>query len=276
MEQPIPGAVPLAARTLIPGLLRMSTHRCPLCGAAHKQDEDHCRLCGQSLAAGSVATATQPTSIARRSTRGTKGVFLIGVGLVLAVVVTALVFDMVRENASLRQARDLVTGPADGWSIQTDDDGGFEMELPGVRTRAVIQVPGPDDGRVTAWQSTLGTDIELFAGWGQVSPPLADGARRSPVATQYLRDTVAARWMAGYGLVDEHVTMTEATVAGRPALRLQTTRSRLSVQGRDAYGHVTFILDNSTLYVLQVVTIYKDAPQLTRMARSFTLTTDTT
>jgi hypothetical protein len=250
----------------------MSKYRCPLCGATQKNEAERCRLCGQSMAPGAVATSLQPVAQSTRAPRGIKGMLVIGVGLVLGVVVLAVVFGVSRDNAQIRKGTDLVVGQADGWSTQVDEQGKFSVELPGTRTRESEPSAATDDGRLTAWHASLGSDTQVTAGWGKVSPPLANGVLATPAAYRYLRDTVALRWMAKNGLTSDFVTIDEGSAAGLPAVTLRTTQARLKFEDQDAYAHLAFALNGTTLYVLQVLTIYKDAPQLSRMAASFTVT----
>jgi hypothetical protein len=250
----------------------MSKYRCPLCGATHKDPADRCRLCGQSMAPGGVATSTQPVAQSVRAQRGIKGTVVIGLGLVLGVLVLAIVFGVARENTQIRKAKDLVVGEADGWTTQVDDQGKFSVELPGTRTRESEPSAATDDHKITAWHASLGDDGQVTVGWGKVSPALTNGVLATPAAYLYLRETVVPRWLAGNGLTSDFVTTQEGAAAGLPAVTLHTTQARLKFGGQDAYGHLTFALNGTTLYVLQVVTIYKDVPQLTRMVASFAVT----
>jgi hypothetical protein len=250
----------------------MSTHRCPLCGANHKEEAEFCRLCGQSLAPGSVATVTRSVATPVHATRGTKGMVLIGLGLVVAVLVAAVVFGVVRDNAQIRKAKELVTGEADGWTPQVDDLGKFTVALPGSRTREVLANPATDDRKLTAWHADLGDDTTVLVGWGKVTAPLVNGVIAAPAAYRYLRETVVPRWQAAGNLTTDFVTVEETGVGGLPAVAVRTTQARLALNGRDAYGSMVFALNGNTLYVLQVLSIYKDMPQLSRMASSFTVT----
>lgn len=247
----------------------MSKYRCPLCGATHKDQAERCRLCGQSMAPGAVATTVSRPAEPVRAARGTKGVVLIGAGLVMAVLGVAVVVGVVQANRQIRVAEDLVIGPADGWTVQTDEEGGFAVELPGTRTRESEVAAVTDDGRATAWTAELGDDAELKVAWGEVAPAYTDGAPVRPAAIRYLRDTTVARWLAGNRLDTTFVTVDEGGAGGLPAVTVRTTQARLALQGREAYSRATFALDGTRLYVLQVVTIYRDAPQLDRMVASF-------
>jgi hypothetical protein len=207
-----------------------------------------------------------------RAARGTKGLVFIGLGLVVAVLVAAVVFGLARENTQIRKARDLVTGEADGWTTQADDLGKFTVILPGTRTREVLMHPATDDRRVTAWHADLGDDTAVSVGWGKVSPPLVNGVLAPPAAYRYLRDTVVPRWMAANGVADDFVTVDETAAGGLPAVTVHTTQARLKHKGQDAYGALTFALNGPTLYILQVLSIYRDSPQLGRMVGSFAVT----
>jgi hypothetical protein len=250
----------------------MSNHRCPLCGANHKEEAEFCRLCGQSLAPGAVTTAAPAVARPVRAVRGTKGMVLIGLGLVVAVLLAAVVFGVVRENAQIRKARELVTGQADGWTPQPDDQGRFTIVLPGTRTREVLTHAATDDRRITAWHADLGDDTEVLAGWGKVSAPLANGVITPPAAYLYLREVVVPRWLAAGNLTANFVTIEETGAGGLPAVLVRTTQARIAHKGRDSYASLVLALNGGTLYVLQVLSIYKDMPQLSRMVDSFAVT----
>jgi hypothetical protein len=247
----------------------MSKYRCPLCGAGHKNQADHCRLCGQSMAPGAVSAISQQVAQPVQAQRGMKGMVFIGVGLMIIVVVAAVVFGVVRENSQIRKAKSLVVEEADGWTTQVDDQGLYTVELPGTRTRESTPFAGTDDRKLAAWHAELGSETQVLVGWGKVSPPLTNGALTTPAAYRYLRDSVVLRWMAGNGLSESFVTVEEGGAGGLPSVTVHTTQARLKVVDQDAYAHLTFALNGTTLYVLQVLTIYKDAPQLARMVQSF-------
>jgi hypothetical protein len=250
----------------------MSSYRCPLCGANHKGEVDHCRLCGQSLKPGAVAIKTQPVAVQTRAARGNKGILLIGLGLVALLLVGAIVLaGLGRDNKQIRAAKDLVSQTPDGWSTQVEEQGQFHVDLPGSHTRATVPFAGTDDGQVTAWQASVGNETELLAGWGTVSPTLTNGSISGPLAVRYLRDTVIPRYAAANGLDPTDARITEGSLGGLPAVTFQPTRDLLKVKGKDAFAHVTLGLSGTKLYVLQVLTVYKDAPQLPRMATSFGL-----
>jgi hypothetical protein len=249
----------------------MSKYRCPLCGAGHKDQAENCRLCGQSLTPGAVAAVpvgAQPL----RTTRGNKGLVLIGLGLVIVVLGGAVALGVARESSLVRKGEGLVVNEADGWTTQVDDQGRYTVELPGTRTREATAFVGTDDRKLSAWHAKLGSDTDVLVGWGKVSPTLTDGVLAPPAAYRYLRDTVLPRWMAGNGLTEGFVTIDETGAGGRPAVAVHSTQARLKLEGQDAYVHVTFALNGTTLYVLQVLTIYKDAPQMARMVNSFMVT----
>jgi hypothetical protein len=250
----------------------MSKYRCPLCGATHKDPAERCRMCGQSMEPGAPRVNAHQRVDPVRARRGTKGLVLIGIGLVVAIGVAAVALGLVRETTQVRKAKDLVTGEADGWTTQVDEQGRYTVALPGTRTRESTAFPATDDGRITAWHAELGTDAEILVGWGKVSPTLTDGTLAAPAAYRYLRETVVPRWMAANGLPESFVSLEEGGAGGLPAVTARTTQARLKLGDQDAYGHLTFALNGTTLYVLQVRTIYLDAPQLPRLVNSFRVT----
>jgi hypothetical protein len=247
----------------------MSSYRCPLCGANHKDAAERCRLCGQSLAPGAVDTAPRAVAKPVRAKRGIKGVVLIGLGLVFALLAGGLAFGLLRADRQVKMATDLVTGTADGWSTQAENEGQFQVDLPGTRTRSAATFAGTDDGNITAWQSSVGDDTEVLAGWGTVTPPLTDGKVSNPLAIQYLKETVIPRWAVAQGIEEKTGEFQEGTIGGLPAVMVETVQPQLKVKGKEAFAHVAVVLRGTRLYVLQVLTIYKDTPQLNRMANTF-------
>ena len=170
-ERPTRGANP-DLRAL---LVTRSRNRRPLCGANHKSDAERCRLCGQSLAPGALGLNNKQVVQPVRTARGTKGMLLVGIGLVLAVLVIALAFGVVQANSQLRKAKDLVVGEADGWTTQVDERGVFSVDLPGDRRPVTTDYPGADDGKLSGWEAVVGNDTDLVVGWGP-------RRRRSPTA----------------------------------------------------------------------------------------------
>jgi hypothetical protein len=248
----------------------MSSYRCPICGANHKSTAERCRLCGQSLAPGAVASAPPKVATTIRTQRGIKGVVLIGVGLVVALLAGAVLFGQLNNDRQVQRAKDLVSGTADGWTTQVEAEGRFQVELPGVRTRAVTTFAGTDDGNLTAWQAAIGDDTEVLVGWAKVTPPLQDGKISDSKAVEYLRTTVLQRWADANGVVSDTETRgQEIRFGGLPGLTQRTLRPAFTVKGKEAFGHVALVLRNDTLYVLQVLTIYKEQTQLSRMVGTF-------
>jgi hypothetical protein len=260
----------------------MSKYRCPLCGANHKNDAERCRLCGQSLAPGSVSQTPRGVSQPVRAQRGIKGIILIGLGLVLTLAVGAVVFGQVNENNQIRKAKDLVSGSSDGWSAQEEAEGQFTVDLPSPRTRIDLHgtatATAVDDGKLTGWQTSTGedtgvpNDTVMLAAWGTVSPPLKNDEITSAAAMQYLNETVVTRWAVANGLNPAaDLVLHEATLGGLPAIVAQSTQARSRLGTRDAFVQTVFALKGTTLYMLDVTSVLKDAPQFMRMANSFRL-----
>jgi hypothetical protein len=249
----------------------MSSYRCPLCGANHKDTAERCRLCGQSLAPGTVATAPpRATAPPPRAQRGIKGVVLIGVGLVAALIAGAVLFGLLQNDRQVQKAKDLVTGVADGWTPQAEPEGRFVVDMPGVRTRAATAFAGATDGNLTAWQASVGDDTEVLVGWAKVTPPMSNGKITDAAAIQWLQDTVLQQWAdTNHAVNDSEAKGEEAYVGGLPAVSLHSTRPAFLVKGKEAFGHVALVLRHDTLYVIQVLSIYKEQTQLGRMAASF-------
>jgi hypothetical protein len=59
---------------------------------------------------------------------------------------------------------------------------------------------------------------------------------------------------------------------GVPGVTVRTTQPRVTLDGQEAYAFITFGLNTKTLYVLRVVSIYKEADQPDRLLNSFVVT----
>jgi hypothetical protein len=267
----------------------MSTYRCPICGANHKDNVSQCRLCGADMTGRPLPVETGMHAPPPVSTKGgVKGLVLIGLGLVLLLIVAAVGLGFVRSQAVETAATKIIGKHTDGWTIQTEPDdkapggstaasgsvGHFSVELPGDRTRETIDFSGPTDGKLVVWTAKIGDDTKLQAGWGTIVPPAPGGgpngtfADQGPTRQLFLKD-LAAKWMTSNGVRSTLVTESNAFFGGLPGYVVKATTPTAKIKDKDAYAQVAFGINGDKLYVLIVTSIYKDADQLDKMMSTF-------
>lgn len=266
----------------------MSKYRCPACGANHKQFQSQCRLCGQSLAPDSMAVDT-PNSAQLLSTKGSiKGIVMIGIILVIAVVAIALVFGLVSGNKTLDKAKDKIIpgSDKDGWTTLTCTsaadsgspcivDAGYEFSvtLPGDRTKTQSSFPQVKDGKITIWTAKISSDTLITVGYGTLTPPAAPPGSAVSAATiqNYLKD-LSMQWMQSQGAPPDVVVKTDPTgIGGAPAVIARSQQHPFKMaDGREAYAQQALVLKGDKLFTITVVSVYKDAEQFDRVVNSMT------
>jgi hypothetical protein len=265
----------------------MSTYRCPICGANHKDNVSQCRLCGadmtgRPLPVDNAVHAPPPVS----AKGGVKGLVFIGLGLVLVLIVAAVALGFVRSQSVETAASKIIGKHTDGWTTQTEPDdksggstagasgGHFSVELPGDRTRETIDFTGTNDGKLVVWTAKIGDDYRLQAGWGTITPPPPGSgpsgtfADQGPTRQLFLKG-VADKWMAANGLSAANVTEGNAFFGGLPAYVVRSTTASAKLNGKAAYTQVAFGISGDKLYVLLLTSSYKDADQLDKMMSTF-------
>lgn len=267
----------------------MPTYRCPICGATHKKQVSQCRLCGADMTGRPIPAETVLSSAPPVTVKGgIKGIVLIGLGIVLLLVVGAVLFGVVRSNETVNAVKNKVVSHEDGWTVQPEPDpslpsdtptsGSFTIELPGERTHETVDFVGTNDGTLIVWTAKIGKDTILQAGSGVITPP-PPGAGPGPGGTatdqiptgQNFLSEKADQWAAKAGITNKNYTVTNTVISGSAAVVLQTTAPMTKVAGQDAYVKMAFILNGNKMYVLKVVSIYKDADQLTKMINNFSI-----
>lgn len=275
----------------------MPSYRCPACGANHKEFQPQCRLCGQSLSSTTAAAPAPQVTVKSGGGRSTKGVVLLGIGVVVAVVAIALVFGLVSGNKAIDKAKDKVLPGSlqDGWSPLTDPDGGFSVNLPGDRTKASVPFTGSVDGKATTWTAKVGKDTTLTVGYTKVERPeylTTTSALTRSAVQRFLRDfqqvkcvktvsaptTVSAAPSGAEPIeaaCEEYATvegypitgLEEVSLAGMPAIKYQYKIT--SSSGTTSYVRVLAGLRSDQLYFIRSESVYKDVEQFDRMTESF-------
>jgi hypothetical protein len=257
----------------------MSKYRCPICGAAHKEQVANCRLCGQSMAPNAIPAYEQDVKQEVHTDKSIKGVALIGAGLVIAIVLGAVLFGVLRPTKQLEQVSDLATGNRhDGWATTSSDTGKFTVDMPGEVTKESVDLAITTTGKVTGVTTYVplktNPDTYLLVASGPITlPATPPGSALSAAAAQnLLKDTVLPQWLAANKLALVEGEQQETGIAGYPALTFKTLAPKLKLQGKDAYGQVAFVLTGSTVYVIETISIYKDADQQDHMLSTFAVT----
>jgi hypothetical protein len=257
----------------------MSKYRCPICGATHKSEVAQCRLCGQSMAPNAIPAYSQEVAQEIHTDKSIKGVALIGLAVVAAIVVGAVIFGVIHPTKQIAVASDFVTGDKhDGWTTATSDAGKFVVDLPGDVTKESVDLPITDTGKVTGVTTYVplkaGADTYLLVGSGPITlPSTTTGSGMSAAAARnYLKDTIVPKWLAANNLELLEVQVQETTVAGYPALSFTTLAPKAKLQNKDAFAQVTLVLQGSTIYVIQTISVFKDAEQQAHMVGTFGIT----
>jgi hypothetical protein len=278
----------------------MSKYRCPICGATHKQYQPNCRLCGQSLAAENIPTDMPKAATPASANASIKGVFLIGLAVVLVLLVGGVAFGVVQSNRAIETAKEAVLQQnVDGWSpLVCVVEGapaaegaateaaptcivpagqGFRTELPGDRTKSNTVFAPAAGGTMETWSSTISSDTLLEVAFAPVTDP-ATGA--APVTTEKAAmDGITDAWLAGEGLSREvdstggsDVRIQETTFAGFPARLVNTPSREIAMGAERGYLRTLLVLRKDVLFVVQSTSIYESSEPFDRMVRALVFT----
>ncbi len=270
----------------------MSKYRCPICGATHKQYQPNCRLCGQSLSPENIPTDMPRAATPASANSSIKGVFLIGLGVVLVLLVGALAFGIVQSNRTIETAKEVVLQQnVDGWSplvcvvegtatetpptCTVAPGEGFKVELPGDRTKSNTPF-GPAEGtKMETWSATIGSDTLLEVAFAPITDPATGAALTSGDKDAF--DRIADAWLAGKGLSravsstgSTDVRVQETSFKGYPALLLTTPTTEVKYNNQDAYLRTLLILRDDVLFVVQTTSIYESSDPFDRMVSTLT------
>lgn len=270
----------------------MSKYRCPICGAVHKQYQPNCRLCGQSLASENIPVAGPTAATPQGSSSSIKGIFFIGAGVVLLLLIGAVAFGVVQSNRAIETAKEVVLDQnTDGWSTlvcategasteatptcTVPEGQAFSVELPGDRTKSNTPFALAEGQKMETWSTSIGDDTQLEVIFAPVTDP-STGLAPDPkdaLAIQRIGDA----WLAGEGLTREvdntgasDVKVDETTFRGHPALIITTPSTEVTLNGQDAYLQTMLVQRGDVLFVVQTTSIYKGAEQFDRMRQTLT------
>jgi hypothetical protein len=112
----------------------MSKYRCPVCGAAHKEPPDKCRLCGQVMTEG----AQVDTPLSREAPppeRGIGGIAFALIGVVLVIAILFILLGLTPANKAIDNVKSKIPvvgqQTCDGCEQLRDDEAPFTVVLPG-------------------------------------------------------------------------------------------------------------------------------------------------
>lgn len=261
-----PYALRMTNRASTCTVLVMSKYRCPVCGATHKEQPTHCRLCGQDMTGtGKIPAFTGGSRPAAVRKGGLGSVLLIAVIGVVAIAVLALVMGFTGSNDFIDNIREKIPGLApaadDGWTALDDAAGGFVAELPEEREKQFVSFPPAANGRLDQWSSVIGDETDLTISYGRVSTQPGQSAAAALVS---LGDT----WALSTGAKIDDTT--ETTFRGFPAIELDLRN--LTFGEQTATAKAMMVLRGDTVYVLQSLSVYPDHPQYGRLLSGFQFT----
>jgi hypothetical protein len=234
----------------------MAKNRCPACGAAHKGPTATCRLCGYVMD-GSVETPTSVggARVEAPAKRGVGSLAIIGVIIVAALAIGALALHVVNGGDSVNKvvAKIGVKGTTNGWKTVTDTTGGYTVSLPPNAAPTSVPFTLADNGQLTGWLATIGdsstVDTEIYVISGKIHA----------LAGETPEDTVArmadAKLATDGGYV---ISRNTTTYQGYPAV--QYTINRITFQGQNGFENATLFVRNSSLYVVETLSIYQGSP----------------
>jgi hypothetical protein len=249
----------------------MSKYRCPVCGAAHKQQPEKCRLCGQDMGGpNTVPIITGARQVVTKRS-GLTDLGLIAVAGVAAIALLAVGLGFTGSSGFVDNIRERIPGLApdrsDGWQPLDDADGGFVAQMPEDRTKQFAPFTPGQDGRLEQWVAPIGWETELSIYYARLATPPTDDAWRP-----YLEE-LADTWAQSLGGRAEDIT--ERAFRGHPGmtttvegLRMLDPEGNLEVATAKAW----LVLRGETLYLVQSLSVYRDHPNFERLAGSIEFT----
>lgn len=243
----------------------MSKFRCPRCGATHKTEAAHCRLCGMDMSGDKIPAVTGVVGKGPQSKRGLGAIAVFGILGVLVIAALAVAFGLSGDTDGVDAITENIPGvrnrTADGWDPLQDDAGQFVVNLPGTATQTTVPFAPATDGQATVWTATVADEIKITVAYADL-PPLSDAS--SDAARL---EAMADAWAEAKGTRVRETT--EADFAGLPAL--DTTMNDTELEAGEANVKAFFFTRGDRLYVVMVESIYVDVPQYTRVIASLTL-----
>lgn len=237
----------------------MAKYKCPVCGAAHKEKPEKCRLCGQSM----VSASAVPDNIGgvkqvAEKRKGLASVMLIALGGVVVIGLVAVILGLVPSNKVTDGIRDVIPGlkdeSKDGWRPIEATNGSFTAEMPGDATyrRVPFNAAG---AQMEVAAVKLGSETELSIASGTIT-------RQGDETDKDLLERLAGAWAQDSGF--EVSSQKETSFAGYPARLVDQNQGKFL--GKTAEQRTLLVLADDVLYVIQSTSVYPDQPQFDRLA----------
>jgi len=243
----------------------MSKFHCPRCGATHKTLQAKCRLCGMDMSGEHV-----PFDMgARPPAEKPKGLgALLGFGILGVLIIGALgvAFGISDDGGRISQvsARIGLGGlDADGWTALEDPQGSFIVEMPGTATQTTTSFPPGQNGEMTVWTSMISDETKIIVGFTDLE---LTGAESDSEKVRL--EELAKQWATAQGTRLDRIDAS----AFRSYPAVDTRLAFFDLNGKLAAAKAFLILRGDRLYVVQVQSIYPDAPQYVRVLNSLELT----
>jgi len=254
----------------------MAKNRCPICGANHKEPVRQCRLCGQVMDGTVSIPVSNTQTMARPIAAKKKGVgsfILIGIVAVLVIAVLAVLLGFTTGDlsaGSLRNRVPFLRTHDDGWVKVEDAEGGFVVEMPSNRQAGSTPFPPAQNGRLTGWTATIGTDTSLAVYYAPLVP--VDGETAKGTVNRMVDEAIAQTTVvsAQHNHETQLIKRTDTTFQGYPAVVYDL--SGVDINGEYGYQKAIIFVKGDTIYTLASNSIYKDHPQWDRFTDSFQFT----
>jgi hypothetical protein len=253
----------------------MAKNRCPICGATHKEAPRQCRLCGHVMD-GTVAmpvSAGTMTRTVQTKKKGVGGFVLIGIIGVLAIAVLAVLLGFTKGDLSAGSLRDRIPflkTTDDGWVKVDDAEGGFTVEMPSNRQAGTTPFPPAENGRLTGWTATIGSDTSLAVYYAPLVP--VDGETGKGTVNRMVDEAIAQTTAvsAQHNHDTQLIKRTDTSFQGYPAVVYDL--SGVDINGDFGYQKAIIFVKGDTIYTLASNSIYQDHPQWDRFTGSFQFT----
>ncbi len=262
-------SIPVGARL-------MAKNRCPICGATHKEPTRQCRLCGHVMD-GTVAMPTAGTTTMARPVATKKKGWAASRSSAsspcwsspsLAVLLGFTKGDL--SAGSLRDRIPFLRTQDDGWVKVDDAEGGFTVEMPSSRQQGSTPFPAAQNGRLTGWTATIGSDTTLAVYYAPLVP--VDGETAKGTVTRVVDEAIAQTTTvsAQHSHDTQVLKRTETTFQGYPAVVYDL--QGVDINGQYGYQKAIMFVKGGTVYTLASNSIYQDHPQWDRFTGSFQFT----
>lgn len=253
----------------------MAKNRCPICGATHKDTPRQCRLCGHVMD-GTVSLPTTGATMTRTvqtKKKGVGGFALIAIVAVLAIAVLAILLGFTSGDlsaGSIRNRIPFLSHTDDGWVKVDDPDGGFTVEMPSNRQAGSTPFPPAENGRLTGWTATIGSDTSLAVYYAALVP--VDGESAKGTVNRMVDEAIAQTTIvsAQHAHDTQLIKRSDTTFQGYPAVVYDL--SGVDINGDFGYQKAIIFVKGDTMYTLASNSIYKDHPQWERFTNSFHFT----